>query len=71
MIIKLGYVSISKALDITTSHTISYTNYLKEKDKEQKIDEIIKINLKSLNEIIDYNIKNNIQRKGIRISKIR
>ena len=60
MIIKLGYVSISKALDITTSHTISYTNYLKEKDKEQKIDEIIKINLKSLNEIIDYNIKNNI-----------
>jgi len=28
MIIRLGYVSISKTLDdITTSHTISYTNY--------------------------------------------
>lgn len=60
MIIKLGYVSISKALDVTTSHTISYTNYLKEKDKKQKLDEIIKMNLKSLNKIIDYNIKNNI-----------
>lgn len=60
MIIKLGYVSISKALDITTSHTISYTNYLKEKDKKQKLDEIIKMNLESLDKIIDYNIKNNI-----------
>lgn len=60
MIIKLGYVSISKALDVTTSHTISYTNYLKEKDKKQKLDEIIKMNLEALDKIIDYNIKNNI-----------
>lgn len=61
MIIRLGYVSISKTLDdITTSHTISYTNYLKEEKKEDKLDQIIKLNLKSLNEIINYNIKNNI-----------
>lgn len=61
MIIKLGYVSISKTLDsITTSHTISYTNYLKEENKQNKLDQIIKLNLNSLNDIIDYNIKNNI-----------
>lgn len=60
MIIKLGYVSISKALDVTTSHTISYTNYLKEENKEKKLDEVIKMNLESLNKMIDYNIKNNI-----------
>lgn len=60
MIIRLGYVSISKTLDsITTSHTISYTNYLKEK-KEERLDQIIRLNLNSLNEIVDYNIKNNI-----------
>ena len=61
MIIRLGYVSISKALDnITTSHTISYTNYLKEPNKEEKLDQIIKLNLDSLDKIIDYNINNNI-----------
>lgn len=60
MIIRLGYVSISKALEVTTSHTISYTNYLKEKNKDEKLNDIIIENLKSLNKIIDYNIKNNI-----------
>lgn len=61
MIIRLGYVSISKTLDsITTSHTISYTNYLKEENKYDKLTQIIKLNLNSLDEIINYNIKNNI-----------
>lgn len=61
MIIRLGYVSISKTLDsITTSHTISYTNYLKEEKKEERLDQIIRLNLNSLNKIINYNIKNNI-----------
>lgn len=61
MIIRLGYVSISKTLDdVTTSHTISYTNYLKENNKEERLDQIIKLNLDSLDKIIDYNIKNNI-----------
>lgn len=60
MIIRLGYVSISKALDVTTSHTISYTNYLKENNKINKLNNIILENLESLNKIIDYNIKNHI-----------
>lgn len=61
MIIRLGYVSISKTLDnITTSHTISYTNYLKEENKQDRLDQIIRLNLDSLNKIIDYNIKNNM-----------
>ena len=61
MIIRLGYVSLSKTLDdITTSHTISYSNYLKELEKENKLDKIIRLNLESLDKIIDYNIKNNI-----------
>lgn len=60
MKIRLGYVSISNALQLTTSSTITYSNYLKIDDKEEKIDKIIKLNLYALNEIIKYNIKNNI-----------
>ena len=37
MIIRLGYVAISKALDITSSGTITYTNYLKEENKNEKL----------------------------------
>ncbi len=43
MIIRLGYVAISKALDITSSGTITYTNYLKEENKNEKLDKIIKL----------------------------
>ena len=62
MIIRLGYACLSKTIDITTSRTISYTNYLKlsEKEKYKKLDELIKSNLISLNTLIDYNLKNNI-----------
>lgn len=60
MKIRLGYVSLSKTLDITSSHTLSYTNYLKEENGIEKIDSLIKKNLESLEQIIDYNIKNNI-----------
>lgn len=60
LIVRLGYVAISKAIDETSSHTISYTNYLKELDKTQKIDSIIRKNLNVLKNTIDYNIKNNI-----------
>ena len=59
MIIRLGYVALSKALDITASKTITYTNYEKEKDLN-KIDNLIKENLNNLEKIIDYNISNNI-----------
>ena len=59
MIIHLGYVAISKTLDITSSKTITYTN-LKKHNDYQKLDNIIKENLNNLEKIIDYNIKNNI-----------
>ena len=62
MIIRLGYACLSKTIDITTSRTISYTNYLKLNEEEQykRLDELINSNLNSLNDLIDYNIKNNI-----------
>lgn len=60
MRIRLGYVSLSKALEETSSHTLSYTNYLKNENGLKSIDMLIKINLESLEHIIDYNIKNNI-----------
>ena len=40
MIIRLGYVAISKALDITSSGTITYTNYLKEENKDDNLEVI-------------------------------
>lgn len=60
MMIRLGYVSISKTLnDITTSSSYSVTNFFKEKDY-QKLSNIIKSNLNSLIEILKYNQKNDI-----------
>ena len=35
MNIRLGYACISKTLDITSSHTITYTNYEKTRNKEE------------------------------------
>ena len=61
MKVKLGYVSLSKALeDITPSKTITYTNYEKENYPVEKLLNITKSNLEALKEIIIYNIKNNI-----------
>ena len=60
MNIRLGYACISKTLDITTSHTITYTNYELLENKEQKLIEITNKNLNNLEEILKYNIKNNI-----------
>ena len=59
MKIRLGYVGLSKTIDITSSKTITYTNYLKSKDFN-KIKEIIITNLNNLKEILIYNVKNNI-----------
>ena len=59
MLIHLGYVSISKTLDISTSKTLTYTEFKKNKDFK-KLDNIIKENLINLEKTIDYNIKNNI-----------
>lgn len=61
MKIRLGYVSISKSLEnITSSHSLSYTNFLKYNKDISKIYETIEKNLTDLEKIIDYNIKNHI-----------
>lgn len=60
MKIKLGYVSISKALDITSSSTVTYTSF-KEKDHSiEKLYQTINSNLEALQEILKYNIKNHL-----------
>jgi len=59
MKIRLGYVALSKTLDITTSKTITYTEFSKNNDFN-KLNNIIIENLNNLEKIIDYNIKNNI-----------
>lgn len=60
MNIRLGYACISKTLNITSSHTITYTNYELLNNKEEKLKEITNKNLKNLEEILKYNIRNNI-----------
>mgnify|MGYP003309792546 CR=1 FL=1 len=60
MIIRLGYVSISKTIEnYISSKNITYTNYQKNNDYT-KLDNIIKTNLINLAEILKYNEKNNI-----------
>lgn len=59
MIIRLGYVAISNVLDITTSSTITYTNFIKN-NNYNKLYEIINNNLDALEQILKYNICNNI-----------
>lgn len=60
MKVRLGYVAISKALDITTSSTITYTNYVNKGYDTKKLFEITKNNINALKEIMIYNVKNNI-----------
>ncbi len=59
MRIRLGYVSITNALDITTSSTYTYSEYLKNRNMD-KLDKVIISNLIALESILKYNIKNNI-----------
>lgn len=61
MMVRLGYVALSKAMEnVTTSHTITYTNYLNNNYPVDKLIDITNSNLESLEKIITYNIKNNI-----------
>ncbi len=59
MRINLGYACISNALDSTSSSSYTYTEYLKNKDIN-KLNKVIISNLEALEEIIIYNIANNI-----------
>lgn len=61
MMVRLGYVALSKAMEnVTTSHTITYTNYLNNNYPVDKLIDITSNNLEALEKIITYNIKNNI-----------
>lgn len=60
MKIRLGYVAISKTLEgITTSSSVTYTNFKQEKDY-QKLSQLIISNLEALIKILHYNAKNKI-----------
>lgn len=59
MKIRLGYVAISRTIDITPNSIVTYTQFLKEQNID-KIYYVIAKNLESLQQLIQYNIKNNI-----------
>lgn len=60
MLVRLGYVAISKTLEnVTSSSTVTLTNFKKNNDYD-KINEVIISNLEALIQILIYNVKNNI-----------
>ena len=59
MVVRLGYACISRTVNGSSSSPFTYSEYLKGNDMD-KLDRVIVSNLNVLNDIIDYNIKNNI-----------
>lgn len=59
MRVRLGYACICNGVNVTCSSPYTYNEYLKEGNLD-KLDRVIISNLESLENIIDYNIKNNI-----------
>lgn len=61
MKIGLGYACISKTLDITLSGMLTYTYFQKLGDSGySKLNTVILKNFKNLEEILKYNVANNI-----------
>ena len=64
MKIRLGYVAIALNLPkVTTSSTVTFTNYNKIQGEENKLNKLKKVglsNLEDLHTILEYNIENNI-----------
>lgn len=64
MIVRLGYVAIALNLkNITTSSTVTFSNYSKIKSEEEKIKKLKSVtysNIEALEKILRYNIDNNI-----------
>lgn len=63
MIVRLGYVAIALNLkNVTSSSTLTYARYdkLNENDRIDKLKSVTYSNIKSLEEILKYNINNNI-----------
>ena len=59
MRVRLGYACICNGVNVTCSSPYTYNEYLKEGNLD-KLDKVIISNLDALENIIDYNIKNNI-----------
>ena len=55
MLVRLGYVAISTAINITSSSPYTYSEYLS-KGNIDKLDNVIKSNLLGLEEILKYNV---------------
>ena len=51
MLVRLGYVAISTAIDVTSSSPYTYSEYLN-KCNIDKLDDVIKSNLLGLEEIL-------------------
>lgn len=61
MKIRLGYACIPVTIDETSSHTLTYTSYKKLGNMANiKLDKVIKSNFEALENILTYNIKNDI-----------
>lgn len=61
MKIRLGYACVPVTIPVTSSHTLTYTNYKKLGSMaHEKLDTVIKNNFKSLEEILKYNIRNDV-----------
>ena len=61
--INLGYVSLPMTLNLTSSHALTYTNYEKmgEKLGNIRLHDIILSNLNSLEQILYYNLRNDVR----------
>ena len=61
MKIRLGYACVPITIDETSSHTLTYATYSRlGENKNNKLDSVIKSNFNSLENILKYNIKNDI-----------
>ncbi len=58
--IRLGYVGVSKTLDVTASTNLTYTEYLKQTDMS-KLHTVIISNLEALEQLLNYNKRNGIK----------
>lgn len=60
MVIRLGYVAVSRTIyEYVRMRNVTYTTYVSKGD-EEVIDSVIRDNLDSLKKILVYNVKNNI-----------
>lgn len=61
MKIRLGYACVPVTIDETSSHTVTYTNYKRLGSiANQKLDTVIKSNFEALENILKYNIRNDV-----------